>query len=136
MGRVTGTSERLPIDGPRSLAARFWPHVDRGDNEDACWTWTRYCDDDGYGILCIGPARYRTHRVAWSLTQGPIPPEALVLHRCDNPPCCNPAHLFLGDHSRNQADTAAGRRRTVFAARRAVDQGQQQLPLAADDTGS
>jgi hypothetical protein len=46
----------------------------------------------------------RSHRAAWKLTHGPIPDGLQVLHRCDNPPCCNPAHLFLGTQQDNIAD--------------------------------
>lgn len=133
---VDGADDRLPEDGPGSLAARFWPYVDRSAGPEGCWLWTRWCDDDGYGIVCIGPRRLRAHRVAWSLTQGPIPPDKLVLHNCDNPPCCNPfhpAHLYLGDHSDNQMDTHARGRRSVFLARRAEAAGQMRLTL--DDDG-
>lgn len=49
----------------------------------------------------------RSHRVAWELTNRPIPEGMLVCHRCDNPPCCRPDHLFLGTHDENMADKSA-----------------------------
>lgn len=50
---------------------------------------------------------FRAHRFAWEITRGPIPDGLHVLHRCDNPPCCNPDHLFLGTHIDNVADMVA-----------------------------
>lgn len=62
----------------------------------------------------------RSHRVAWELTHGPIPDSLHVLHRCDNPPCCRPAHLFLGTHVVNMADRSSKNR----ASREIVHRGE------------
>jgi hypothetical protein len=86
----------------RSAAERFWSKVDRSGD---CWVWTAV-RVHGYGRFTInGQARsVLAHRVAWKLSQGPIPEGLHVCHRCDNPPCCNPAHLFLGTDADNLRD--------------------------------
>jgi HNH endonuclease len=81
---------------------------------DACWEWQRQRNWGGYGRLTLPNQRkILAHRLAWELEFGPIPDGLWVLHRCDNPPCCNPAHLFLGTTLDNTRDMdAKGRRRT------------------------
>jgi len=69
-----------------------------------CWEWQRYRNIDGYGMLLMDGQSERTHRVAWLLTHGPIPPGAAICHLCDNPPCINPDHLTLRDHAWNNHD--------------------------------
>lgn len=91
------------------LEVRFWAKVDRR-GPDECWPWTAAKKPDGYGSF--RPAGRQgglalAHRIAWELTQGPIPPGKQVLHECDQPPCCNPAHLFLGDNVANVKDKVA-----------------------------
>jgi uncharacterized protein YerC len=95
----------------RTIEERFWSKVAAGA-PDECWEWQRSRKDDGYGQFKVtaGQSPQRASRVAWMLTHGSIPDGLFVLHRCDNPPCCNPAHLFLGTSADNHADmTAKGR---------------------------
>lgn len=81
----------------------FRARVRRGD-QDECWEWDGPRDSDGYGKTTKNGKSVKAHRVAWELTNGPIVPGLLVLHSCDNPPCCNPAHLWIGTHRDNQRD--------------------------------
>jgi hypothetical protein len=90
---------------------RFWSKVDiAGDDE--CWFWTG-CTHDSYGVF----SRIKTHRIAWTLSNGPIPTGMLVCHSCDNPPCCNPKHLWSGTQEDNEADKISKGRHYMFAAR-------------------
>ena len=72
-----------------------------------CSEWTGATDDDGYGRRRWRGKVRKAHRVAWEIAYGPIPEGAKVLHRCDNPPCIEPTHLFLGTQADNVADMIA-----------------------------
>ncbi len=100
----------IPELTPKDIA-RFWSKVDVRGGED-CWLWIP--GRKAYGEIHIwrdGVDRiYKSHRVAWSLINGPIPAGMYVCHDCpggDNPRCVNPHHLFLGSHEDNQKDKVA-----------------------------
>ena len=93
-----------------NLTERFLNAVTK---TDGCWLYTGHRDPRGYGIISEGwkPRRnVRAHRLSWELSNGPIPDGMDVCHHCDNPPCVNPAHLFLGTQRDNVMDMIAKKR--------------------------
>lgn len=72
-----------------------------------CWEWQHRKNGDGYAILEMDGKRQVVSRVVHRLCVGPLPDGVLALHRCDNPPCLNPAHLFAGDYAANNRDCVA-----------------------------
>lgn len=92
-----------PVSDTR-LAERFWEKVDKtGD----CWLWTACRTSKGYGQFGIGRRVYPAHRIAFALAFEKPPDSLVVCHRCDNPPCVRPDHLFLGSQSDNLLDAFA-----------------------------
>lgn len=104
------------------LQDRFWQKVDAaGENE--CWEWMNNKNEWGYGQIGSGGGNGKmlsAHRVSWEIHNGEIPDGLHVLHKCDNPACVNPAHLFLGTHQDSMDDMATkGRRASVKGERNA-----------------
>lgn len=94
----------------KPLESRFWSKVQK---TDGCWLWVgakhgRY----GHGKMLkrMGEPLREAHRVSWELHYGPIPDGMCVLHRCDNPPCVRPEHLFIGSRQDNSTDMVEKRR--------------------------
>ena len=97
--KETGRFVKIPI------AQRFWAKVKK---TDTCWEWIGVKDSHGYGRVSIGHRGLKTaSRVSWEISKGPIPDGLFVLHKCDNPPCVRPEHLFLGTHLDNVLDCKA-----------------------------
>lgn len=88
-------------------AVRFWSKVKKVDGE-GCWEWqSTRTPDTGYGLFGVRwhPPRYVVaHRISYELNCGPIPAGMKVCHKCDNPPCVRPDHLFLGTQRSNIED--------------------------------
>lgn len=118
-GQVRGYPQKF-IPGHNSclrvapIEIRFWRKVEKNGPTirpelGKCWLWTGFTSD-GYGTIGVPTGIIRqmriekAHRVSWILHHGEIPMGLWVLHRCDNPPCVNPSHLFLGNHDDNIAD--------------------------------
>lgn len=92
---------------PERAREMFWSRVDKAAGPDACWPWTGAKHFRGYGACAPGYGDCRAHRVSWLYTHGSLPKGLGVLHKCDNPICVNPAHLYLGDQKANAADKVA-----------------------------
>lgn len=93
----------------KHIAAHFWAQVTvLGPND--CWEWQGHRNRKGYGQLWFIDQTIAAHRVTWILTHGFIPDGLWVLHKCDNPSCVNPNHLFLGTNDDNVADKLTKKR--------------------------
>lgn len=102
-----------------TIQERWSANVERSSG---CWEWSGYRDPNGYGRMNIGDRPILAHRVSWEIHNGPITSKQHVLHRCDNPPCVRPEHLFLGDQVANTADKMA-KKRHRYGVSRGSDHG-------------
>lgn len=145
---VTEFEEHL---GPRwtGWRGRYWAKVDQQD-DDQCWLWKGNNPSQRYPMFRIGSKNlhkyFLTHRIAYELAYSPIPDGLNVLHSCDQPRCCNPAHLRAGTQADNVNDavtrdrTAHGMRNAnrkltadeVRDVKRRLRSGEMQKDIAAD----
>lgn len=109
-----------PGPRPRPAAERLAGKVKRAGPDD-CWPFDGATNGYGYGRLTVDGKPQAAHRLAYELEHGEIPAGLFVLHRCDNPPCCNPAHLYLGTHADNMRDMDERGRRVNRQARGAAN---------------
>ena len=87
------------------VVARFWGKLDPRPGPDECWPWPGCRWPEGYGQAWDGARTVRAHRFAWEVATGRTIPKGMqVNHHCDNRPCCNPAHLYVGTHRDNMRD--------------------------------
>lgn len=115
------------------MMKRFWSKVSVG-KPDACWPWKGNRHRQGYGFFKVGTRNVLAHRVAYCLTNGldilKFSSKIKVLHSCDNQPCCNPAHLFVGTQKNNIDDMIAKGRRGTCSAKLTPE---QVIAIRADD---
>lgn len=121
--RVIPRGLSVDLLSPKTLhmatEADFWKRVSIG-TESECWLWNGELTvgKTVYGRASIGGERHQAHRVAWATANGSIPAGVVICHRCDNPLCCNPAHLFAGTLRDNMQDMLAkGRGNKPFGER-------------------
>lgn len=95
------------IRPPRPKRRHFEEYIDKSGD---CWLWTDSVNKWGYGVIHKSGTTIFPHRMMWEKANGRSAKGFVVMHKCDNPRCCNPAHLSLGTHHDNQMDKVAKNR--------------------------
>lgn len=119
----------LPVLSQNDLN-RFWSFVDiRTDDE--CWPWMGGRLPKGYGHFTFRRKAIKAHRLSYFINTGIDPNESIVCHKCDNPPCCNPGHLFAGTHKSNAEDRSA-KGRSAFGDKNWTRKYPERIPKGND----
>jgi len=111
----------------------FWRNVRK---TASCWIWEGSRNENGYGMFSLNECQ-TTHRISWTLKFGKIPKGKWILHKCDNPPCVNPDHLFIGTHTDNMKDMSkkgrtGGLKKRGFAIGKPSIGGNQEMDKLSD----
>jgi hypothetical protein len=114
--------------GYQTHMARFWARAIPEPNS-GCWLWTGRVDGKGYGMFMIDSSNRRAHRLALSFSGVDVPHDRIVCHRCDNPPCVNPEHLYVGT-DRDNVNDRESRKRGGGPKRRGEGNGRAKLTQA------
>ena len=110
--RIAGIPEISPVD-----KERFLQRVDvRGPDE--CWPFKSRTSPGKHGVFWANGKSHGAHRIAYAVAYGPIRDGLFVCHHCDNPPCCNPSHLFLGSARDNARDAISKGRYRIWGSNR------------------
>jgi HNH endonuclease len=94
------------------LEKQFWERIIKGEDPNDCWKWVG-AKSRGYGGLTLRGESFSAHRLSYQLHHGPIAEGMFICHRCDNPECCNPKHLFQGTPADNVRDMISKGRHTT-----------------------
>ncbi len=111
--------------GERAVSERFWSGCTR--KESGCWEWNRSRNSHNYGRFSVGQKTYSAHRYAMVFLFGSIPDGMFVCHRCDNPCCVSPFHLYIGTRWQNARDMVTRNRHRWKRARRLDIAGENSM---------
>jgi hypothetical protein len=100
----------LNIGGYMSKYTLLERFMEKVTISDSCWHWNAMKNSYGYGLIWVNGKPVRAHRVSFSLFNGELSEEDVVMHSCDNPSCVKPSHLSVGTRLENNRDAVAKRR--------------------------
>ncbi len=120
-----------PIFESAAQSDAFWSKVDITDDHNDCWEWMGATNSHGYGNVRLNKVYESAHRIAYQAAHGTIPDGMQVCHVCDNPPCCNPRHLMLGNAASNFCDMLI-KGRQGFHKNKAVGERNFNAKMTAD----
>lgn len=130
-GSMTPPPSQLP-EWRISLMKRFMTKVKK---TKTCWLWMGYRTSLGYGNIFFDGRSRGAYRVAWILFNGFIPKGLAVCHKCDNPPCVNPKHLFVGTMKDNLMDAAAKKRTGIYTHPEKYPRNEKGMFIKVPQTG-